>query len=231
MRLLLFDIDGTLMISHGAGRRAMMRAYEEVFGTAGDAETMEMAGMTDPLIARAALAAHGFSPAEVDALFPELWRRYAGHLARELAQPANGRHAEAYPGVRQLLSRLHARDDVVLGLLTGNIEVGAWLKLGYLGLDRFFTFGAFGNEGPERDKLPAVAIRRAELETGYRFTGREVVVIGDTPADIACGRHLSVRTVAVATGPFDEETLRAAGADVVLPDFRDTEQAVAALLG
>ncbi|HBY95421.1 MAG TPA: hypothetical protein DEP84_15955, partial [Chloroflexi bacterium] len=169
MRLLLFDIDGTLIRTHGAGRRSAMRTYEEVFGTAGEAETMEMAGMTDPLIARAALSAHGYSHAEVDAMLPEIWRRYAGHLARELAQPSNGRPAEPCPGVHELLTSLQARADVVLALLTGNIEVGAWLKLGFVGLDRFFIFGAFGNEGPEREKLPAVAIQKAEIETGLRF--------------------------------------------------------------
>src|SRR5690606_26024283 len=112
-----------------------------------------------------------------------------------------------------------------------NIEVAAWLKLAAVGLDRFFTFGAFGNDGPERERLPAVAIERAELETGHRFTGPDVVIIGDTPADVACGRHLSVRTVAVATGPYTEDELRDAGADVTLPDFTDTERALAAILG
>lgn len=231
MRLLLFDIDSTLIYSHGAGRRAMMRAYHEVFGTVGKVETMEMAGMTDPLIARDALGDHGYSHAEVDALLPEIWRRYGGYLARELTEPANGRRAEPCPGVHELLACLQERDDAVLALLTGNVEVGAWLKLGFLGLDRFFTFGAFGNEGPERDRLPAVAIQRAEIETGHRFTGPDVVITGDTPADVACGRHLAVRTVAVATGPFNEAALRAAGAHAVLPDFTDTERAVMALLG
>lgn len=230
MRLLLFDIDGTLIHSGGVGRRAMLATYRELLGSVGAAETIEMAGMTDPLIARASFEGHGYSHAQIDALLPEIWRRYLAHLERELAAPSTGRGAQPCPGVPQLLERLHEHDSVVLALLTGNVEEAAWLKLRAVGLNHYFTFGAFGNEGPERDKLPAVAIRKAERETGRRFAGRDVVIIGDTPADVACGRHLDVRTIAVATGPYDQGALRACGADVVLPDLADTDQVLAALL-
>lgn len=225
MRLLLFDIDGTLLRADGAGRRAVARTFEEIFGTAGLAADLPMAGMTDPLIARACLEVAGYSHAEIEARLPQVWVRYAAHLADELARSP----ARPCPGVRPLLERLATRDDLVLGLLTGNIEPTAWLKVQSVDLHPFFRFGAFGNEGPEREKLPAVAVAKAAAATGYQFSGPDIVIIGDTPHDIHCGRHLAVRTVAVCTGPYGADALHEA--TVVLPSLADTDAAVAALLG
>lgn len=233
MKLILFDIDGTLIRSNGVGRRAMMRTMESVLGDAGSLAEIEMAGMTDPLILAAALERIGYSADEIKALLPDLLRHYAGELARGLI--ASGAwpepKPEPQPGVPELLMHLSARDDVVIGLLTGNIETGAWLKLQACDLHEHFTFGAFGNEGPERHKLPALAIKRAWKESGYRFEGPDVIIVGDTPHDVTCGQHLGVRAVTVTTGPYDAGALAAAGADVVLPDLSDRDLVIRALLG
>ncbi len=229
MKLVLFDIDRTLILSNGVGRRAMARTLDHILGASHGLDGVRMDGMTDPLIFRAAMEAMGYGPAEIDALLPEVIRHYPGELARELAPTTPGPKPELIPGAREVLERLTARDDVVIGLLTGNVEPGAWLKLHACGLDRFFTFGAFGNEGPERDKLPAVAVEKAWEETGHRFAGHEIVIVGDTPHDVTCGRHVGAVAVGVATGLYAAEELRAAGADAVLENWLNADHAVQVL--
>lgn len=229
MKLILFDVDRTLILSNGVGRRAMARTLDHILGASHGLDHLRMDGMTDPLIFRAAMEAMGYSQAEIEALLPDVIRYYPGELARELAPTTPGPKPEPIPGAREVLEALAAREDVVIALLTGNVEPGAWLKLHVCGLDRFFTFGAFGNEGPERDKLPAVAVEKAWEETGYRFAGREVVIVGDTPHDVTCGRHVGAMAVGVATGLYTPDELYAAGADVVLENWLDTDQAVRVL--
>lgn len=230
-KLVLFDIDGTLLLSRGAGRRAMARTLEHMLGRSEGLNGLRMDGMTDPLIFRDAMRAMGYSEAEIAALLPDIIRHYPGELARELAPSAPGPRPEPLPGVRQVLELLAERPDVVIALLTGNVEPGAWLKLHACRLDHFFTFGAFGNEGPERHKLPAVAVEKAREETGHHFAGQSIVIVGDTPHDIACGQHLGVVAVGTATGRYTPEELRAAGADVVLTGWHPPQEAVELLLG
>lgn len=228
-RLILFDIDGTLLTTNGAAKRAFHRALIELYGTAGPIAGHDFSGKTDPQIARELLRAAGFDDDAIDDRADALWRRYAQHLERELAAPDAGR-TELMPGVLPLLDALEARPDfAVVGLLTGNVEAGARLKLAAGGLAGRFRFGAYGSDHERRDRLPAVAVRRARAAVGRRFAGREIVVIGDTPHDVTCGRSLDVRALAVATGRYRADALAAAGADRVLEDLSDTDAVIAAL--
>lgn len=228
--LILFDIDGTLLASNGVGRAAMKRALAHVVGSGDCLDAVDMAGRCDWGIWRAALGVEDYSPDEVDAQLPDLFRRYVAELAYVLADRDHP-DPEVLPGVRPLLDALHARDDVLLGLLTGNVEGAAWLKLGKVGLDRYFRFGAFGSDAPDRPALPAIAVARARpFVSGYPFEGEHIVIIGDTVHDVRCGEALGVRAIGVATGRTDAATLREAGAAHVFPSLADHEAVLRALL-
>jgi phosphoglycolate phosphatase-like HAD superfamily hydrolase len=228
-RLLLFDIDGTLLSTNGAARRAFHRALLEVYGTTGPISTHAFDGKTDPQIARELLRLAGFDDHVIDAGLNALWNAYLRELAHELAQP--GHETRVYPGVRGLLSELQQRgEEVCVGLLTGNIARGAALKLNSGRIDHHFAFGAYGSDCEERAGLPAVAVARALEHTGRAFSGREVVIIGDTPQDVTCGQALGVFTIAVATGRHSTEDLLRAGADVALPDLSNTALVLESLL-
>jgi phosphoglycolate phosphatase-like HAD superfamily hydrolase len=227
-RLILFDIDGTLISTRGAAKRAFERAMLEVYGTTGPIATHDFSGKTDPQIARELLRETGLHDREIDAGMPALWSAYLRDLRIELDSPDHS--TDVLPGVVDVLAALAERtDDVLVGLLTGNIEPGAALKLTSARLDGF-RLGAYGSDHEHRDELPAIAVRRAHDLTGVRFKGRDVVVIGDTPNDVHCGRSIGVHAVAVATGRYDAEVLRAVGADAVLADLSDTAAALEALL-
>lgn len=228
-RLILFDIDGTLLRTNGAARRAFHRALLEVFGTAGSIATCTFDGKTDPQIAREILCSAGLTNGTVDRLLPELWRAYLRELAAELSHAADG--IEVLAGVVRLLDALEEyRDTALVGLLTGNIERGAELKLAAARLSGRFALGAYGSDHERRDALPPIAVERARALCGRVFSGAEIVIVGDTPSDVTCGRALGVRSVAVATGRYNRAALAEAGADVVLDDFSDTEASLAALL-
>ena len=225
MKLVLFDIDGTLLSTNGAARRAFHATLLEVYGTAGPIDTHSFAGKTDPQIARELLTLAGLSRADIDAGLDRLWQGYLGRLSAELEAP--GQRTEVMPGVEPLLRRLEQLPgNVAMALLTGNIEPGAALKLGSCGLAGRFDFGAYGSDDERRDRLPAIAVARARERTGRDFRGREVVVLGDTPSDVSCGRGIGCRAAAVATGPFDRDSLAEAGADVVWQTLEDTEAIV-----
>ncbi len=229
-KLILFDIDGTLLSTDGAASRAFHRALLDVYGTAGPITGYDFHGRTDREIARALLRAAGLDDSAIDGRFGALWSVYLRELAAELAQ-ANHR-TRVMPGVVALLDELARREDaVVLGLLTGNIEEGARLKLASCGLDGRFAVGAFGSDDEERDRLGPVAVDRARDQLGITFHGEDIVVVGDTPRDVQCARPVGARAVAVATGRHTVEELEAAGADAVLPDFADVERTLASLLG
>ena len=217
-KLVLFDIDGTLVLTGGAGVRAMNRALEDVFGAATGLDGIPVAGRTDWAILHDAVERHDQA---LDArLLDDLRDRYVGYLAEEIRQPGTGRKA-VMPGIREILEALDRRDDVFAGLLTGNFEAGARVKLGYFDLWRYFRCGAFGDDAADRNALVPFAVRRAEACGVPALSPRDVIVVGDTPADVACARAGSAVAVAVATGSSPVEELRATGAEHVFEDLSD----------
>ncbi|MDT8341557.1 MAG: HAD hydrolase-like protein [Longimicrobiales bacterium] len=225
-RLLLFDIDGTL-VEGGPAKEAFHTALLETYGTAGPIESHEFSGKTDPQIARELLERAGLESHDVDAGLPELWRAYLRELeARLPADPMR-----VLPGVRALVDALAGLGDVALALLTGNIVRGAELKLGSAGLFQHFATGAFGSDSEERNDLPGFALERARRRWGFAFPAAEALVIGDTPRDVACGLAHGMVTVGVATGRFPADALRDAGAHHVVADFSDTESLVSLVVG
>jgi phosphoglycolate phosphatase-like HAD superfamily hydrolase len=228
-RLILFDIDGTILSTNSAAYRGFHRALLETYGTAGPIATHPFDGKTDPQIARELLREAGLDDRTIDQGFDQLWRAYFRELAVELTHPDHT--TTVFPGVLETLAALEPhRATSLLGLLTGNMHQGAILKLGSVGLDEYFTMGAYGSDHERRDHLPAIAVERARELTGRSFAGKESVIIGDTPADMTCGQGLGVRAVGVTTGRYNADELWAAGADLVLPDLSDTELALDALL-
>lgn len=226
MKLVLFDVDGTLIWPDGAGRAAMTYALTEIFGTAGPASTLSMAGKTDWQIITELLEATGIDQADVEKKLPACFLAIARHMKYTVRQ----RRIRFCPGVPPLLTTLSGHPEVTLGLLTGNLATTAPIKLRAANLDpALFCVGAYGSDRPSRNLLPAVAIDRAKALTGYPFAGKNVVIIGDTPADITCGKHLGVTAIGVTTGRFSNESLDAVGADYVFPDLTDTDAVLRAI--
>ncbi len=229
MKLVLFDIDGTLLWTDGAGRRAVHCAIEEVYGRPAP-DGHEFDGKTDPQILRELMTMAGVSATDVERHLPRALERYVEELRSALGDADHG--DKVYPGVRALLDRLEARDDVMLGLLTGNVQDGAAVKLAAVHIDADrFVVGAFGSDHAHRPELPAIARRRAEELSGMSFEGHDVVVIGDTPADMSCGRGIGARAIGVATGRYSVPDLEAAAAGVVFPDLSATDAVIAAIMG
>ena len=226
-RLVLFDIDDTLLSASGVSARTFEGALREVFDTAGDIAGFEYSGKTDPQIVRELMRGAGFSDAEIEKRRPLALERYLERLAAAL-RPDD---VQAKPGVRALLEALESETEVTLGLLTGNLEPTARLKLSPLDANRFFAFGAFGSDHEDRYQLPRIALERARAAVGIAFEGRQVVIVGDSIHDVLCGRDLGVRAVAVTTGKTQPERLSAVGPDALLADFSDTPASVAAILG
>lgn len=226
-RLLLFDIDGTLVLTGGAGHRAMARAFLDVFGVADALSGIEMAGRTDTSILADALERHRLTARPADhAVF---LARYVECLRKEV--PRQVPDKRVLPGIQALLDALAPAPDHFLGLLTGNYADAAEVKLSHFGLWRYFRCGAFGEDDHDRNRLVPVALSRAHaagLPPGVDASG--VVVIGDTPRDVACAHAHGARCIAVATGQYDADALRAAGADAVFDDLADTGAVLDALV-
>lgn len=227
MRLFLFDVDGTLVSARGAGRRAMGRALEAVFGLTGPIGIYDFRGKTDPQIVFDLMGAAGLPVARVQERLDSFYARYVEDLRAEINR-AGG--VALMPGVFELVRRLSERGDAILGLLTGNIEAGARLKLEPTGLLPHFRLGAYGSDESDRAKLPGVAARRAERLSGETISPDRMVVIGDTPLDIACARAYGARAVSVATGGHGLEELAAHRPDCLFADFADVGRVVTALL-
>jgi phosphoglycolate phosphatase-like HAD superfamily hydrolase len=217
--LVLFDIDGTLVLTGGAGIRAMNRACEDITGHRDVLEGVPIAGRTDWIILQDALARQG--RALDRSLLHELRDRYVQHLREEIELPGRGVKG-VMPGIRELLDALRARADVAVGLLTGNFAEGARVKLEHFDLWKYFPCGAFGDDASDRNALVPVAIQRARECGVADASPSDVLVVGDTPHDIACAHAVGARPVGVATGSYSIEDLRASGADVVFPDLSDT---------
>jgi phosphoglycolate phosphatase len=227
LRLLLFDIDGTLVLTGGAGSRAMTRAFAVTHGLEDALKRVDLAGRTDRTIMRDALAHAGRVDDDVD--LDEFRQAYCAALREEIQKPGNGRRG-LLPGVKPLLDRLAARDDVRLALLTGNFRASAEIKLSAFGVWDYFSWGAFADDAIERDDLIHIAHGRHETEHGGRIEPDRVVVIGDTPHDIRCARAGGGKVVAVATGNYTRDALAAHNPDALFDDLSDTDAVMAALL-
>ncbi len=222
-RLLLFDIDGTLIDSGGAGLQALKGVLKEQFGISDDLRGIEVAGKTDAAIVHQILRKQEIALSDENvAAFLDL---YAEFLGRELPL----RKGALLPGVQQLLPRLQVRSQNVLALLTGNIERGAKLKLEYYGIWDFFEFGAFADDHHDRNELGPFAQRRAREKHAINFPAEAIDVIGDTPHDIACGKAIGARTIAVATGSFSRAQLAEHQPDELVDDFSEVEARIAEL--
>lgn len=224
--LVLFDIDGTILNAGGVGSRAILSALEAVFGMKIVKNGYRMSGKTDPLICIELMEAHGLDRATVEDRLPDVWPHYLSELKRGLQ--AGG--TVVFPGLRPLIEHLSTSPDVLLGLLTGNVRLGAEAKLEAVAMWDSFRIGAFGDDSVWRPELPAFAVQRAEEMTGHLFTGKSIVVIGDTPSDISCGRHLGVKTLAVATGTYSAAQLSAHSPDHLFEDLADTERVLSSIL-
>lgn len=228
MRLVLFDIDGTLVLTGGAGMRAMDRAFQELFGAERALQGVTLAGRTDRVIVADALARVAPGQRLDDAWLASFREIYCGYLEEEIADGA-GFGKRVLPGVRPLLDLLSTRDDVAVGLLTGNFSRSAQIKLAHFDLWDYFGWGAFGDDHVDRNELLPVALRAARSAQGVEVPARQVFVIGDTPNDVACAQSGGAQAIAVATGPSSVDTLWASGADVVFGDLSDTEAVVRVL--
>lgn len=226
MRLVLFDIDGTILSASGVFRQTFALALEEVFGTSEPLKTYDFSGKTDPQGVRELARLAGFADAEIDARMPRMLDSYCRRLLADI----RAEHVTPKAGAVQVIHALARRDDVCLGLLTGNLEPCARAKLEPLALNPFFIFGAYGSDHEDRACLAALAVERAGVPGGRRFSGKEVVVVGDAIADVRCGRGLGVRAVAVASGRTSAATLAAENPDVVLPSLADVDASLRAIL-
>jgi phosphoglycolate phosphatase-like HAD superfamily hydrolase len=227
-KLLLFDIDGTILTTvRKAFDFPFSEAIREILSLEANAAQYRAGGKTDPQIIHELLASSGLTPEIVDAAVPAIKIRYLEKLKQRLLTKDD---AVLKPGIVELLEDLSYRPEVVMGLLTGNFEEGARLKLSLHGLNRYFPFGAFGDNARDRSPLPSRAVESARTYSGTAFCGKDIVIIGDTPYDVHCGQPLGVRTVAVATGPYKMEQLRAEDPDFLFEDLSDTGKVIEALL-
>jgi phosphoglycolate phosphatase len=220
-RFVLFDIDGTLTDSAGAGRRALNQAMLEVTGIEDGFRGVGFAGKTDLLIIREGLEKLGLGSG--DRTISLVASRYLASLRAEVAK--GGGHVKA--GARELIEGLQRTDGHILGLLTGNLEEGARIKLEPFGLNRYFALGAYGDDGQDRNVLLPIALKRLREQRGISLNPRDCLVIGDTPKDVECARVHGAFSLAVATGPYPLEVLRETGADLVVPDLSGTAQLLA----
>ena len=228
MRLFLFDIDGTLISSRGVGRQAITRALREVYGTAGAVDRYDLRGRTDLRIVTDVMRDAGVPDGVVDAGLAACFDAYLRALE---ALIGDGGCVQAMPGIAELVRELSARDDALVGLLTGNIARGAELKMRPTGLWPLFRVGAFGSDDIDRRRLPAVACDRARALVGREFPFERVTIIGDTPHDVDCARACGAVAVAVATGQYRHDELAACTPDLLFADFSDVAATLRGLVG
>jgi phosphoglycolate phosphatase len=228
--LVLFDIDGTLVDTAGAGRLGLEASFRAVFGlddAAGPASRVRFGGKTDPMIIADIGREAGLPPREVEARYAELQSAYLDALRAELAIPDPRRRV--LPGVKPLLELFSARADVFIGLVTGNVEEGARVKLDAFGLNRYFIDGGFSSDHPERSEIARIAHQKLSRRAGFRFPPDRVMVIGDTELDVECARANGFGSIAVATGATPRDQLSASNPDALLADLTDTAAVLAAM--
>jgi phosphoglycolate phosphatase-like HAD superfamily hydrolase len=215
-KLVLFDIDGTLISAGGAGTRSMNLAFHELFGIEDAFEDISMAGKTDPQIMKEGLKLHGLP--DRDGNVGRMREKYLHFLRKEINNPLR----QLKPGIKEALHLLH-KTEVPLGLLTGNFLSGAEIKLNSLGIYHYFVDGAYGSDDEDRDKLLPVAIEKFSKK-GFLFSPKDCVVIGDTPRDVQCAKIHGAHCIAVATGPYLKKDLLRTDADIVIDSLLETEK-------
>ncbi|HUC42844.1 MAG TPA: HAD family hydrolase [Candidatus Sulfotelmatobacter sp.] len=228
--LVLFDVDGTLVNTAGAGRRALERSFREVFGLSDIAEPasrVRFNGKSDPTIIADIAREAGIPGASIERRYPELQRAYLDALRAELRSPDPRR--AVLPGVVPLLEILSRRDDVTLGLITGNIEEGARAKLSVFDLNRFFPDGGFASDHPERAEIARIAHERLSRRVGLRFPPERVVVVGDTELDVACARANGFVAIAVESPWMSRDELEASAPDGLFRDLTDADAVLRAM--
>lgn len=226
MRLYLFDIDGTLVTAHGAGRLSLTRALEATFGTAGPVEHYDFRGKTDPQIVIDLMTAAGVSEDVIHSRLGGCFDAYVRHLD---ALIEDGHPVDMMPGIAVVVRALSFRQDAFVGLLTGNIEAGARTKLRPTGLLPLFRVGAYGSDDADRRRLPAIARARARALMHREFPFPSITIIGDTPLDVDCAHACGARAVVVATGQHTVDELAACAPDLVFSDFSNVGAALLAL--
>lgn len=227
MKLLLFDIDGTLIHANGAGKRVLAAALQDVFGTTGPLNSYDFSGKTDTRVVTELMDAAAIPASDIATQLPAVFERMTHYAAAAFPHD----NIQPCPGVLSLLETLRQRSDVLLGLLTGNIEATATLKLAAAGIDpTLFRVGAYGSQHINRDHLPALAMHRANQLTQLFFTGENTVIIGDTPLDIQCARAGASKVIAVATGRYSMDTLHQYKPDSLFHNLTDTEAVLQTLL-
>ena len=214
MRLILFDIDGTLIDSGGAGVRSLDLAFRKVFSVLNAFQGISMAGKTDTQIIKEGLIKHGLS---MDGNFDAIIEAYLLYLREEIRN--DGKHTK--PGIYEILEQLNPMEDIGLGLLTGNLEQGARIKLEPFDLNKYFPSGAFGSDDEDRNKLLPFAVKRFEEMFDKRIDIEKSIVIGDTPRDVECAHIYGAVCIGVATGPYSIDELTEAKADYVVNDLSD----------
>jgi phosphoglycolate phosphatase-like HAD superfamily hydrolase len=219
-RLLLFDIDGTLIHSAGAGVESLRCTLSQRFGIEDDLRDIEIAGRTDSGIVTSILNKHGI-PATNENI-ASILDGYVHFLSLELPR----RTGQILPGVFELLQKLKNRSHLILGLLTGNISRGAQLKLEHYGVWHFFEFGAFADDHHDRNQLGRFAQARAREKHGVEFHANQIDVIGDTPRDIECGKALGARTIAIATGSWPRPELATHQPDFLFDDLSNVDEVI-----
>ncbi|MGC8774699.1 MAG: HAD family hydrolase [Chlorobaculum sp.] len=225
-KLVLFDIDGTLLKVGAMNRRVLADALLEVYGTEGSTGTHDFSGKMDSAIIYEVLTNGGLGKEEIAGKFDQAKAAYIA-LFRERAQPSDITLLE---GVRELLDALSSRSDILLGLLTGNFEASGRHKLKLPGIDHYFPFGAFADDALDRNELPRIAHERARSITGKNFSSSEIVIIGDTEHDIRCAKALDARSIAVATGNFSMQELSRHQPGALFQNFAKTGEVITEIL-
>ena len=225
-KLVLFDIDGTLLRVRGISRQSLIDALREVFGTEGTAATHNFAGKLDSVIIKEVMRTTGLSDDDIQRGFEEAKRRYI----QNFKQQAQREHIEVMAGIYELVEKLANEPNALLGLLTGNFEESGRHKLTLPELNDYFAFGAFADDADTRNALPAIAVQRAFERTGIRFTGKDVVIIGDTEHDVNCAKVLNSKCVAVATGHYTVSQLQSFNPDYTFENFADVDAAFEAIM-
>jgi phosphoglycolate phosphatase len=203
IKAVLFDIDGTILNCNSAGRRALIKATLDVFGTIGRMDIIDFQGKTDPVILRESLSIMGFSEKDIEDKSGLLKEKYFYYLEESIRT----HEVTVYPGIKEILSALYQRDDIILGLLTGNFTESARIKLNSHDLNRFFKFGVFGDDAPVRDLLPGVAQKRMSELFDIQIDFKNTIIIGDTIYDVRCAKYSGAVSVAVGTGWSTKEIL------------------------